>query len=110
MQDYELVVIYKKKEAGTAESVKKVKDLLKLKKLKVNSEDDWGEKQLAYPIKNENSGHYVFYNITGESQDIKPVEEALRIDENLLRFRIFKFEEKKLKKAKKTKKAGDKNE
>ncbi len=100
MQDYELIVIIKDKKDGIAESVKKIKDLLESKNIKINKEDDWGLKTLAFPIKNETSGHYIIYNINSDPQNIKPLENTLRIDENLLRFRIFKFEKKTDKKIK----------
>ena len=100
MQDYELIVIIKDKNDGIAESVKKIKDLLGSKNIKINKEDEWGLKTLAYPIKNETSGHYIIYNINSDPQNIKPLENTLRINEDLLRFRIFKFEKKTDKKIK----------
>ena len=94
MKDYELVVIIKDRESGIEESVKKIKSLLESKNIKINNEDVWGLKNLAYPIKNQTTGHYIIYNINSDQQNIKPLENALLIDENVLRFRVFKFEKK----------------
>lgn len=92
MKDYELVVIIKNLESGTEETVKNIKNLLESKNIKINKEDVWGLKTLAYPIKKEKKGYYIIFNISGEIQNIKSVENSLRINENLLRYRLFKYE------------------
>ena len=76
----------------TSYSNPKIKDLLESKNIKINKEDVWGTKPLAYPIKKETSGHYILFNITSETQNIKPIENSMRLYSNLLRFRIFKDE------------------
>lgn len=101
MKNYELVLIAKDNENNSAEIVKKIKDLLTSKSIKINNENVWGSKKLAYPIKKENTGYYSILNINGDSQNLNIVEKALRIDENLLRYRLFKIENKIDKKIKK---------
>ena len=93
MKDYELVVIIKNQESVIEETVKKIKELLESKDIKINKEDIWGLRTLAYPIKNETAGYYIIYNIRSDSQNINPVENTLRINENLLRYRFFRYEE-----------------
>lgn len=94
MNDYELVVIIKDQESVIEETKKKIKELLQSKDIKIIKEDVWGSKTLAYPIKNETSGYYIIFYISSDAQNLKPVDNALRINENLLRFRIFRHEEK----------------
>ena len=49
-------------------------------------QDDWGKRKLAYPIKKNARGHYVYFNYVGNSGLVGELERQLRIDENLLRF------------------------
>jgi len=94
MQDYELVVIIKDEDAVTAETVRKIKELLKSKNIKINKEDVWGTRTLAYPIKKQNTGYYIIFHINGDYQNIEPVENSLRINENLIRYCLFRHKEK----------------
>ena len=49
-------------------------------------QDDWGKRKLAYPIKKNARGHYVYFNYVGNSSLVGELERQLRIDDNLLRF------------------------
>jgi small subunit ribosomal protein S6 len=49
-------------------------------------QDDWGKRKLAYPIKKNARGHYVYFNYVGTSNLVGELERQLRIDDNLLRF------------------------
>lgn len=54
---------------------------------------DWGTKKLAYPIKKNFRGHYVFYDLTAAPDSIAECERLLRIDENVLRHLVVKIDE-----------------
>ncbi|MBU1076118.1 MAG: 30S ribosomal protein S6 [Spirochaetes bacterium] len=94
MKNYELALIIKEDEKKTADSFNRIKELLTSKNIKINKEDTWGSRKMAYPIKNETSGYYVILYITGDYQNINIVEKSLLIDDNLLRYRLFKDEPK----------------
>ena len=53
--------------------------------------DDWGKRKLAYPIRKNNKGHYVYFNYVGPSDLIAELERQLRIDDQLLRFLTVKL-------------------
>ena len=53
--------------------------------------DDWGKRKLAYPIKKNNKGHYVYFNFVGPSDLSGELERNLRIDDQLLRFLTVKL-------------------
>ena len=53
--------------------------------------DDWGKRKLAYPIKKNNKGHYVYFNFVGPSDLVGELERNLRIDDQLLRFLTVKL-------------------
>lgn len=67
MRTYELVLVVKSsvKEADRKKFLDQIKGWLG--KIKVNKEDDWGQKALAYPIKKEDSGHYYQLVLEGET-------------------------------------------
>jgi len=106
MRDYELIAIIKDEEIVSGEIQKKIKTLLESKSLKIKKEEVWGSRTLAYPVKNETTGYYIIYQIEGDYKNIKPVEEALRIEDNILRFRLFR--DNPVHEPKKTKKGGKK--
>ncbi len=54
---------------------------------------DWGTKKLAYPIKKNFRGHYMFYDLTAAPDSIAECERLLRIDENVLRHLVVKIDE-----------------
>ena len=52
---------------------------------------DWGRRRLAYPINRNFEGHYVITEFSSDSQTgNREVEQALKIDESVLRFLIIR--------------------
>lgn len=89
MKNYDLVIICRDNESIVNEIKKDVEELLKSKSIKINDQTIWGSRQLTFPIKKENQGYYIIYHITGPGPDVKSLEDALLIKENIIRFRIF---------------------
>jgi small subunit ribosomal protein S6 len=48
--------------------------------------DDWGLKELAYPIENETTGRYVVVNYTGTSGVVEEIERHFKISGDVVRF------------------------
>jgi len=56
--------------------------------------DDWGKRDLAYPIKGRDEAYYVIYYVNlQDTSKIAELNEQLRIEANLLRFLIVKRED-----------------
>ena len=51
--------------------------------------DIWGKRQLAYPIKKQNEGHYFINYFKMESEKVKTVQRLYNISETILRFIII---------------------
>ncbi|MDD5066196.1 MAG: 30S ribosomal protein S6 [bacterium] len=100
MNSYELVVIVKDSEPVVNETVKEIQEILASKEIKVVNQNNWGSRKLAYQINKENNGYYIIFNISGDGENVKSIEKNLTIKENILRFRIFKDEPKKIKEKK----------
>ncbi|MDR2799613.1 MAG: 30S ribosomal protein S6, partial [Bifidobacteriaceae bacterium] len=54
--------------------------------------DNWGKRTLAYEIKKQNDGNYVLFEYTAESKTSKEIDRQLHLDDQVLRFKIFKKE------------------
>ncbi|QJC37435.1 30S ribosomal protein S6 [Enterobacteriaceae endosymbiont of Donacia thalassina] len=53
--------------------------------------EDWGRRQLAYPILKLHKAHYILINITlSNTNTIKDLEKNLRINEHIIRYLIIK--------------------
>jgi len=52
----------------------------------------WGEKKLAYEIKKNIKGHYLFFDLVGDGKMIDEVERNFNIWEHVLKFMTIKVE------------------
>ena len=55
--------------------------------------DNWGLKNLAYRIKKNRKGHYVFLNISAPAAAVKEYERIMRFNEDIIRYMTIKVEE-----------------
>ncbi len=53
---------------------------------RVDGLQEWGKRRLAYKIKKKQDGNYVILNFQIDSLQTKKLEQALRLNDNLLRF------------------------
>lgn len=57
---------------------------------KIEKEDLWGERPLAYPIKRQTSGYFAHFEIQAESQDAKSLDKALKLEEDIIRYLLIR--------------------
>ena len=57
---------------------------------KVEKQEYWGLRSLAYRIKKNRKGHYVLLNINAPSKAVVELERQLKINEDVLRFLTVK--------------------
>ena len=76
-------------EAQMKEAVKKYTDLIVRKGGEVVYEEDWGLKQLAYPIQKKTTGFYYLIEFKADTQFIERLETEYRRDERIIRFLTF---------------------
>jgi len=53
----------------------------------------WGSRQLAYSIGKRKRGHYVLLVTDGEPKAIETLEQAIRLDERIMRFLTTRLDE-----------------
>jgi small subunit ribosomal protein S6 len=81
---YELTFLLNDKE-----ELKNIKGLVSTLKGKVEKEDDWGEKTLAYPIKNNRTAHFYNYTVTMEKGQVTEFKKRLNFNEKVLRYLLL---------------------
>ena len=76
-------------EAQMKEAVKKYTDYIVSKGGEIVYEEDWGLRQLAYPIQKKTTGFYSMIEFKADTQVIARLETQYRRDERIMRFLTF---------------------
>lgn len=90
MRPYELVYIFDTvlTEEQVGEKLEKFHKQITDGGGEITAVDQWGKRQLAYPIKKKSSGNYVVVQFTAEATALPELERALKLDEDLMRYLI----------------------
>jgi len=91
MRDYEIVYIFKS--VFTSDEIDARLEryhgiLTSADGAEITAVEQWGKRQLAYPIRKETNGHYVVAQFTTAPEALAQLERTLKLDEDLLRFLI----------------------
>lgn len=94
MAQYELMMILDPSvgEEALTESIDGVKKHLKKVKAKVEKEDIWGEKKLAYKIQRSEKGYYVLFTLELDGTHIKDLNTQFNLDGNIWRYMFVNLE------------------
>lgn len=94
MRNYDLTVIVDARLDKDAldRALAKVKKVIEDAGGKIGKIDEWGKKELAYPIKKQKQG--IFYNSVVEldAKNIKAVQDKLKIEDTILRYLLVRKE------------------
>lgn len=74
------------------EAAKKFKKVLTDLGAKINHEENWGLKKLAYPIQKKTTGFYHLIDFSGNGTEITELEVQFKRDERVLRFLTIALE------------------
>jgi small subunit ribosomal protein S6 len=90
MRDYEIVYIFKSgfMPEEIEQRLEKYHDVLTSDGGEITAVEQWGKRQLAYPIRKESNGYYVIAQFTVEPVALPEFERRLKLDEDLLRHLI----------------------
>lgn len=89
MRPYEITLVAKSDDKETpAKVMEKLEALLKKVGGRLVKNDDWGIKTLAYPIKKQEKGHYLFLEIETTPANMQKVRERLQVEDDLLRYLV----------------------
>ncbi|OGK47447.1 30S ribosomal protein S6 [Candidatus Roizmanbacteria bacterium RIFCSPLOWO2_01_FULL_40_13] len=67
-----------------------IKELLSSLKIKVEKEDFWGKKTLAYPIDKFKALYYFNWQIDSAEDIIKELKNKIKFEEKLIRYLLLK--------------------
>jgi len=91
LNQYEIAVLYHPDlEMDLDKAETKVKKVFTDNGGKLVSTDNWGKRKLAYTIKKQDHGIYVFYTVELPSEAVRKVENTLNITDEVIRFIIVK--------------------
>lgn len=57
---------------------------------KVEKEDLWGNKDLAYPIKRQTKGYIAHYELVADPKNVRSIDKLLKVEEDVLRFLLIR--------------------
>ena len=90
MRLYEIVYIFDATldEDSVNKKLEKFHPLVVGKSGEVVAVDHWGTRQMAYPVRKQNTGFYVVSQVRAEADGLPEFERVLRLDAELLRYLI----------------------
>lgn len=57
---------------------------------KVEKEDLWGVKDLAYPIKRQTKGYYAHFELRADPKNAKDIDKILKVEEDVIRYLLVR--------------------
>ncbi len=91
MRHYEVVfLVHPDQSEQVPAMIERYKTLIEGGQGKVHRLEDWGRRQLAYPINNLVKAHYVLLNIECSQQSLNDLEDGFRFNDAVLRHLIIK--------------------
>jgi small subunit ribosomal protein S6 len=88
MRDYETLMVLHPDlpEAQTRETVDRARRLLEEGGAQIRQIQEWGMRDLAYPIRKQQRGYYVLFEYVSSADAVKELERNLKIADEMLRF------------------------
>ncbi len=57
---------------------------------KIEKQDFWGQKELAYPIKKQTKGFFAHFQISADPKNAKGLDNILKVEEDILRYLLIR--------------------
>jgi len=94
MRHYEVVFMAHPDQSSQVPTmIAKYREIVESKGGKIHRLEDWGRRQLAYPILKLHKAHYVLMNIEATPEAIKELQDAFRYNDTILRNMILQEDE-----------------
>jgi small subunit ribosomal protein S6 len=94
MRHYEVVFLVHPDQSDQVPSMtKRYKALIKQSEGTIHRLEDWGRRQLAYPINKVHKAHYVLMNIECDKATIEELESSFRFNDAVIRHLILHKDE-----------------
>ncbi len=76
----------------TAGVIKKMQDVVAKQGGEMLKFEDWGKKKLAYEVKKQKRGHYVFFQFKGTPAAIAELERTFKLTDAVIKFLSVRLE------------------
>jgi small subunit ribosomal protein S6 len=88
MYDYETLTVLHPDlgETGSKEVVQRVRGILEAGRAEIKKVDEWGIRELAYPIRKQRRGIYALIEYRSAPQAVSELERQLKLNDQVLRF------------------------
>ena len=94
MRHYEIaVVLHPDLEMDQEGATNKIEAAIKALGGKIDKKDNWGKRKLAYTIKKQDWGIYLFYQVSLDPSKVASIENTLRITDEVIRSLIVSLED-----------------
>jgi small subunit ribosomal protein S6 len=92
MRHYEIVfVVHPDQSEQVPQMVERYKGVIAAKNGVVHRLEDWGRRQLTYPIQKVHKAHYVLMNIECDNETLAELEHSFKFSDAVLRHLIIKM-------------------
>ena len=86
MRTYEFTVILRSEEESSAKGKELIKNSFEQAGIKITKEEDLGIRLLSYPIKKEEKGKYIYFELEADPGVIQSQEKSFRLMTPILKF------------------------
>jgi len=93
MRKYELLVVFRTKENQYVTGLESVKAVLGNRSATIESEEDRGDRELAYEVDKEQHGHYHLFNLDLNPEVIVKLEDDLKLTNQILKYIFVRKED-----------------
>lgn len=94
MGQYELMVILTPQNGEADSGQKELEEALDRLKAEIIATDDWGEKQMSYPINGYDRGHYLVYQLNLSPKSAAQLRQRFQLVKNLMRWLLLSVDAK----------------
>src|SRR5260221_12633967 len=92
MRHYEIVfIVHPDQSEQVPQMVERYKGVIAQKNGVVHRLEDWGRRQLAYPLQKMHKAHYVLMNIECDNETLTELEHSFKFSDAVLRHLIVKM-------------------
>ncbi len=92
MRHYEIVfIVHPDQSEQVPAMVERYKSLVTAREGKIHRLEDWGRRQMAYPIQKVHKAHYVLMNIECDGEALAELEHAFKFNDAVLRHLVVKM-------------------
>ncbi|CAG4882555.1 30S ribosomal subunit protein S6 [Georgfuchsia toluolica] len=93
MRHYEIVfIVHPDQSEQVPAMIERYKTLVTARNGVIHRLEDWGRRQMAYPIQKSHKAHYVLMNIEANQETMGELEHAFKFNDAVLRHLVIKMD------------------